>query len=112
VSSSALAALVGNDAQCLDELVTVVAGMVRSCLVAMHREEQNHDDDTVENSSGTPEQTGDCIHPPIEPSPSSVSPGEHGTTVCYSATRCQDSYLKYLRCKKTDEIVPRSWLKI
>ena len=40
MSSSALAALVGNDARSLDELVTVVTGMVRSCLAAMHREEK------------------------------------------------------------------------
>ncbi|KAF0191558.1 MAG: hypothetical protein FD166_3764, partial [Bacteroidetes bacterium] len=43
MSGSALIALVGNDACKADELVTIFAELVRSCLTAMHKgEEQSH----------------------------------------------------------------------
>ncbi|MEL7568291.1 MAG: hypothetical protein AAGU27_25920 [Dehalobacterium sp.] len=56
MSSSALMALVGNDARKADELVIIVAELVRSCLAAMHKEEQYHDDvSPVKSPAGTSE---------------------------------------------------------
>lgn len=61
MSNSTLLALVGNDSQRADELVTVIAGLVRSCLAAI-REEAKKYDNVIESSSGTSESDSSCLH--------------------------------------------------
>jgi hypothetical protein len=84
MSSTVLVELVGNDPIKAEELVTLFTGLVRSCLAAIHKEEEQKHDDIHESPTGTSKSEGDCVHSAIDTCSSSSPPGEHRTTVCTS----------------------------
>ena len=65
MSSSKLMELVGNDANKVNELVSVVAEMICSYLSDVRKEEQIHDESITENFSRASQTISNNIYTPV-----------------------------------------------
>ena len=62
MAESALLKLVGNDPHKADELITVIAGLVLSFLIARHQKGEGYASYERQNQAGTFKPLGDCVH--------------------------------------------------
>ena len=70
---SALKELVGNDPRKVDELVSIIAGLVHSFFTERRRKGEKHAAALRQNQGGAFEPSSDCLHTSINIKPGSVS---------------------------------------